>query len=322
MKSAYVTGATGCVGRNLVEELLKDDWTITVLHRKTSDLSRLDGCDVRFREVDLHNPESVHQALPEAADALFHAAGNTSFWRGHAERQWKDNVLATKNLVRTALDRGIGRLIFTSTGATLGFQYVDQFHLDWVPNNYIRTKLESEMAVYQGIEQGLDAVILQPIIILGPYDYNNYSTIFRNMKHRFSRVCFPGRIAFCHAGDVARAHVQAFEKGRRGEHYVLGGTYTTWFEAFQKICRRLDVPDPVVLPKPVLAVIARCMAAVSAVTGKEPLLTPDLVRLLKDSCDVVDYEKWKAREELGYESRDLDTMVEDCYQWLVQAGLL
>ena len=78
-KKACITGVTGCVGRNLVTVLEKaGDWEITAIHRRSSDLSRLKGCDVRLVEADLYDPDSVLRTLPEGVDALFHVAGNTS----------------------------------------------------------------------------------------------------------------------------------------------------------------------------------------------------------------------------------------------------
>ena len=322
MKTACLTGATGCVGRNLVDELLKDGWDVIVLHRKSSDLSRLAGCAVRFQEVDLHDPESVKASIPPGTDAVFHVAGNTSYWAAEAEQQWKDNVLATRNIVSAALDRKAGRLIFTSTGATLPFQHFDAEHSSRIKNGYIRTKRLAELEVYRGIVRGLDAVILQPIIVIGAYDRNNYAEIFLNMKNSPIRACFPGRISFCHAADVARAHIQAYEKGRRGEHYVLGGTFTTWFQAFRGICGRLGVGDPIVVPKSILMIVSYFMVFGAMLTRKKPLLTPDVIRLLEDASDVSDFDQWKAREELGYRSRPLDVMIEDCYNWLVKERVI
>src|SRR6185369_6655066 len=126
MKTCCVTGATGCVGRNLVEELKENNWDIIVLHRKSSDLTRLSGCKVRIREVDLHDLSSVRAAVPTSIDAMFHVAANTSHWAAEKDEQWKDNVLATRNLVRVAIEKRIGRFIFTSTGATRFFQETDQ----------------------------------------------------------------------------------------------------------------------------------------------------------------------------------------------------
>jgi nucleoside-diphosphate-sugar epimerase len=322
MKKACVTGATGCVGRNLVDELLKDSWDVTVLHRASSDLSRLAGCAVRFREVDLYDPESTKRAIPPGTDCVFHVAGNTSHWSAEAERQWKDNVLATRNLVAAALEKKAGRLIFTSTGATLGYQNLDGEYADRIANSYIRTKRLAEVEVCRGVARGLDSVVLHPIIVMGAYDWNNYAQIFANMKNSPIRICFPGKIAFCHAADVARAHILAYERGRRGEHYVLDGTHTTWLVVSRNICRRLEVGDPVVAPKGFLLLVSRFMDFGALLTKRKPLLTPELVRLLDDAPDVTEHEKWKTRHDLGYSSRPLDAMIEDCHNWLVKEGVL
>src|SRR3954451_24410785 len=118
----YVTGATGCIGRNLVNELVRDGWDVVVLHRQSSDLSRLEGCPVRFQEVDLYDPARTREGLQRGADAVFHVAGNTSHWAREAGRQWRDNVLATRNLVDAAVARRVKKFVFTSTGATLAYQ--------------------------------------------------------------------------------------------------------------------------------------------------------------------------------------------------------
>ena len=124
-----MTGATGCVGRNLVNELLSDGWQVTALHRRSSDSldARLDGCDVRFQEVNLHDEASTIVArIREPADAIFHAAANTSHWPAQRQQQFMDNVVATRNLTKASLAAAVKRFIFTSTGATLPYQGADE----------------------------------------------------------------------------------------------------------------------------------------------------------------------------------------------------
>ena len=323
MKLGYVTGATGCIGRNLVDELVRAGWDVVVLHRKSSDLSRLKGCPVRFQEVDLYDPASTRDGLQPNADAIFHVAGNTSHWAREAEQQWKDNVLTTRNLVEAALARRVKKLVFTSTGATLGAQGADERLTLGIKNGYIRTKRLAELEIYKAMPRGLCAVLLHPIIVIGPYDYNGYGQLFPLLKSGKLKAAFPGRIAFCHAADVARAHIQAFEKGRSFESYVLGGTYTTWLDAFQRIARRMGCTPPSrVLSSLELKVSALAQSIASWFTAHKPEITPELVDLLHDASDVSFCEKRKARDELGYESRPLDSMIDDCYNWLVREGRL
>lgn len=322
MKTAVMTGATGFLGRNIVDALLKDNWNVIALHRKTSDLSKLKGCSVVFKEADLHNYESVLAAIPENIEAIFHVAGNTSHWSREAEMQWKDNVLATRNLVKSALVKKTKRFIFTSTGATNDFQNTDEIRAQKIKNGYIRTKRLSELEVYNGIEQGLDAVILKPIIIIGKYDYSSYSKIFIDMKNNKLKLALPGKIAFCHAEDIALAHLKAYEKGRNCEHYVLGGVYTSWYNLFFEVTKILGVSKPIVVPQFPLLIFSYILNFISYFTGKAPLVTPDLVVLLRDTSDVTYYEARKAREDLGYKSRSFTEIVRSCYNWMKEEKLL
>ncbi len=319
MKIAYVTGATGCVGRNLVNVLEKAGWDIVVLHRKFSDLSKLRGCRVSFKEVDLHDIESVRRCVPENVDAVFHVAGNTSHWAAEEEEQWRDNVLATRNLARAAREKKAGKFILTSTGATLPFQGFDEEQSATIAQQYIRTKRLAEIELRKEGDNGLPFVVLHPIIVVGAYDYNSYSQIFKELKHGLFKIAFPGRIAFCHAEDVSIAHLQAYEKGKNGESYVLGGTYTTWLDAFQRICRLVGArPPKKPTPMWVLMGLASGMNLYASVFKSKPALTPQLLSLLEDAPDVDPKDQVKARTDLGYVSRPLDTMLKDCHEWLVR----
>lgn len=324
MKTAVVTGATGCVGRNLINELLADKWKIIALHRASSKISRLKGLDITTRECDLHEPASVQAAMPGGADAIFHVAANTSHWSLEAAEQWRDNVLATRNLVAAALDKSAGRFVYTSTGATFPYRHLRTVEeARQIPNQYVRTKRLSELEVCSGMDRGLDAVLTQPAIVMGPYDYNSYSQIFTSLQAGKLPGVLPGSIEFCHARDVARAHVRAFEVGQRGESYLLGGPYVSWLEVFQKIARLIGAKPPKhKTPLWVLYAVAYPAEWVSYLTRKKPLITPQLIQLLKLGGLTPSTEAHKSREILSYQSASLDTMLRDCYEWLVAEGLL
>ena len=322
MKTAYVTGATGCVGRNLTEELLRDGWRVIALHRKSSDLSRLAGCAVEFREVDLLDPASVARALRTDAQAIFHVAANLSHWAAAAAQQWRDNVLGTRNLIEAVLTKPGMRFIFTSTGAVLPHQHLDEAGVNRIRNGYVRTKRLAEFEVEKGIARGLDAVVLRLQIVFGAHDYNSYAQIFEVMRTSRLRPCFPGRINFCHAADVARGHISAYERGRRGEYYTLSGPYASWRDAFQVICDCLGAGKPRTIPQWVLKPVSHLAALGGRLIGKKPTLTPDLVELVRDYPDLSTYEQRKAETELGYRSRPLEAMIRDCYEWLVRQGRL
>jgi nucleoside-diphosphate-sugar epimerase len=307
-----------------VNELLIDGWHVIALHRASSKISRLKGLDITTRECDLHDPASVQAAVPDGADAIFHVAANTSHWRLEAAEQWRDNVLATRNLVATAISKHVGRFVYTSTGATFPYRHLHSVEEAMrIPNQYVRTKRLSELEVGSGMDAGLDAVFTQPAIVVGPYDYNSYSQIFTSLQAGTMPGVLPGSIEFCHARDVARAHVTAFERGRRGESYVLGGPYASWLEVCQKIARLVGAKPPRwQTPLWVLYAIAYPAEWGSYWTRRRPLLTPQLVHLLKPGGRTPPEVARKSRDELGYVSPSIDTMLRDCYEWLVQEGLL
>lgn len=322
MKRAYVTGATGCVGRNLVDALLEDGWRITVLHRPSSDLSRLAECDVDFQPVDLHSLESVRTAIDAGTDAIFHPAGNVSHWAARAEEQWKDNVLATRNLVDACIEKGVGRFIFTSTGAVLLGGKTDEEAAKRIKQGYIRTKRLSELEVHKGIKRGLDAVITRPIIVVGKYDYNNYSRIFKLIKSGKWTKALPGKIAFCYATAVADAHLRAYEHGRCGESYMLAGPYKSWQEFFQAAadCMGVNV-RMTAIPQVWFEQLAYIQNFVAKFTKKEPELTPDLSFLLQTKPESFYREhQLKSERDLGYSSPSLEVMVKECYDWMVSVG--
>ncbi len=320
MKTACVTGATGCVGRNLVDELLKDQWHVIVLHRKTSDLSKLYGCNVEFQEVDLHCANSTEKAVPYGAHVIFHVAGNMSHWKKHEKKQWKDNVLATRNLVSTSLKKRVGRFIFCSTGATSEFLEVDPKK---IKSGYIRTKRLAEIEVEKGANAGLDTVILRPIIVIGKYDYNNYSNFFNYLKKSKIKISLPGCLMFCHAQDVARGHVQAFENGKKGESYFLFGEQHSWYDVFEKITKLLKVRRPIrPFPRWVYYTTTHLMLWFNF-SGKEPPLTPDLIQLMCDTNgNITKEEIEKSKLDLNYKSASLDDALQDCYDWLIAENRL
>ena len=112
-KTAFVTGATGFFGANLVRELIAQNWKVTAFHRPGSDLWRLKGLDLQTREGSFFDRESLLSALPDKTDAVFHVAAKVSFWNGDNEIMRRDNVEATRNLLEAAMIRKVGRFIHT-----------------------------------------------------------------------------------------------------------------------------------------------------------------------------------------------------------------
>jgi len=325
MKTAFVTGAGGFLGLNLVKLLLENRWRVTAFDLKLSKLKQFDSSRLQAVKGDVTDTESCESAMPENADAIFHLAGDTTHWKPGDARQTLINVDGTRIMVETAMRRHARRFIFTSSIGAFG-SHSDRITeesaftaLDSIIN-YWRTKMLAEQKVRLGIEKGLDAVILNPANIIGPYDDSGWSRLFFLIEKGKLAGAPPGSASFCHAREVARAHILAFEKGRSGHNYLLGGSDATWLEFVQQIGRLLNrkVPDKP-MPAFILKSIGRISLWISYLTRKEPDITPEKAYLVSTKLLC---KSDKAKKELGYREVSLETMLEDCHQWLVTEGLL
>ncbi|PCJ51664.1 MAG: hypothetical protein COA79_25615 [Planctomycetota bacterium] len=326
MKKAVITGGTGCVGRNLVDILEKENWEIIVLHRESSDLSKLKGCNVKTQVVDLKNKTSVLNAIPFGLDAIFHVAANLSHDPRDQKEQWNDNVLGTRYLAEVALEKKTKRFIFTSTGATMTSHFKDKERCGKIKSGYVRTKRLAEIELYNKIKDGLDFVILHPIIVVGKYDYGNYSSIFKLLKEKKLKRIFPGNFVFCDATEIAKAHLNAYEKGKSCEHYVLGGVYSTWADFANTGGKILGLKKKI-KPAPyiVLKIVSNIAFLYSKIVGNKIDMTPEVVELVgKGEVEINPYFSRKAKNEIGYdpEKQNLEGMIKTCINWMQISGKL
>ncbi len=324
-RTAFVTGATGFLGLNLVSLLTEQGWKVTALHRPSSDLTYLKRFPVTLAEGEIEEAASLDRAMPEGLDAVFHVAGDVSFWSGHRARQLRTNVEGTRNMAEAARRKGAKRFIHTSTVAVYGQQpgVFDESapHLGRTsPIGYLHTKALAEEEVRKAVGEGLDAVLLNPANIVGPYDLSNWSRLFRLVAEDKLPGVPPGRAPFCHVAEVAKAHLAAFERGRTGENYILGGTEATYVEAFAAVGRLLGHPVPSKpIPAFALALAGRLGEMASRLTHREPDLTPEMATLLSSA---ILCRSDKAARALGFQSVALDVMFEDCYRWMVAEGMI
>jgi nucleoside-diphosphate-sugar epimerase len=325
-RTAFVTGATGFLGLNVVDALLAEGWRIVALHRPSSNVSRLRARGVALAEGSLQDGAALERAIPVGCDAVFHVAGNVSMWSGHEAAQTSDNVDGTRNVAAAALAKNARRFIHTSTVAVWGLQAHVPFDETAPKNgatsrmNYARSKLRGEDEVRAAIGHGLEAVILQPCHIVGRYDVHGWSRMISLIADAKLPAIPPGRGSFCDAGAVARAHVAAVTRGRTGEDYLLGGPGVTYAEVVSTIGDLLGKEAPKrVVPRWVLGAIAAFGGVTSRLTRRPPALSPEMMEGLAHE-EVVDSSK--AIRELGYETISLRAMLEHALAWQVDEGIV
>ena len=325
LKTAFVTGATGFLGLNLVEQLVQDGWQVTALHRASSNLTYLRRFPVTLAVGTVEDPVSLSAALPAEVDAVFHVAGDVSFWRGHNERQRQVNIDGTRHVLTAARQAGAKKFIHTSSIAAYGLPHgpFDETAPlrgkgSWI--GYLNSKARAEQEVQKAVRRGLDAVILNPANIIGPYDTANWSQLFTLVAEDKLPGIPPGRAPFCHVRDVARAHITAVGRGRTGENYILGGPLATYAEAFAVVGDLLGHPVKAKTLPAFALKLAACLSELKALPARtEPDLTREMAALL--SADIR-ATSGKAARELGYETTSLETMLRDCHDWLRAERLL
>jgi dihydroflavonol-4-reductase len=326
MRSAFITGAGGFLGGHIARQLLEQGWEVTALLRPGGDGEPLRRAGLRVVEAPMDNATELALVMPAAVDAVFHVAGNTSLWRRQNQRQYQDNVMGTQAMVTAALRKQAGRFILTSSISAWGIQAhpinestpSNAAH-DWI--GYNRTKYLAEQEVRDGMRHGLDAVILNPCGIIGAGDTHNWSQMIALIHNRKLPGVPPGGGNFCAVEEVAQAHLAAWERGVRGENYILAGTQASFLELARTIGQLLGRPTPRrPLPTWAMRLAGQLYPIGSLFTGKEPSLTPEKVALVSHR---VHADGSKAVEQLDFDdSVPLDTMLRRCIDWMRDTGRL
>ncbi|MEM8485570.1 MAG: NAD-dependent epimerase/dehydratase family protein [Bacteroidota bacterium] len=318
-RTAFVTGADGFVGLNLTKELLKHGWQVFAFCLPACTSPHLEEMRVTILRGDITDKQSLLTAFPEHVDAVFHLAADTSLRSSENKKQNKVNVLGTRNVVEVALEKKAGRFIHMSSVAVFGFheRHIHEQTPSNVYNsniNYFKSKALAEEEVLRGINNGLDAVILSPGNIIGPYDTSGWAQIFIKIKEdQFSGIGNGGG-SFCHVFEVAKVMREAVDKGKTGERYVLGGEDASFHELAVKTQQLIggNVPD-----KPVSSAMMHLLSWIviffCTLRGKTPFLTPEIATL---SSNWLCVDATKAEQELGYRKHSLEEMIQDSYQWL------
>ena len=328
--TTLVTGATGFVGSAVLRALLRRGEPVRVLVRPSSSLRLLEGLPVEVVVGDLADPAGCRGAL-RGCDALFHVAADYRLWVPQPEAMYRTNVDGTRELLLAAAEAGVSRIVYTSSVATLGLR-ADHLPSDETTpatladmiGHYKRSKFLAEKAVRELIaEGGLPVVIVNPSAPVGPADVRPTPTgrvLLEAARGRIPAYVDTG-LNLVHVDDVAEGHLRAFERGRVGERYILGGENLPLGEMLALIAHlvgrrppRLRLPSSALLP---VAVVAEAIARMGI--GGEPLVTADGVRMARKPMY---FTSAKAERELGYRSRPAVEGLRDAIDWYRSCGYL
>jgi dihydroflavonol-4-reductase len=188
-----------------------------------------------------------------------------------------------------------------------------------LPYGYLRTKRQGEREVLAAVERGLPATVMNPANIMGPYDVTGWARVILLADKGKLDAAPPGFGSFCHAGEVARAHIAAATRGRIGEQYLLGGADASFVELGNVIAGHLGRRKPRRAPALALRLLGAANDIIAMFTGKEADITWEAATVF---CRKMLCHSDKAVQELGYAPRSLDHMVADSVAWLRTHGHL
>lgn len=318
-----VTGAAGHIGNVLVRELLSDGRKVRALIVPGEDISSLDGLDVELAKGNVLDLSSIEEAMKDVT-IVFHLAGVISIMPGKNEWMRQVNVEGTKNVVKAAKKMKVSRLVYTSSIHALSRNWIGKIdeNVPFDPYNpvggYDRSKAEASIAILDAVKEGLDAIIVCPTGVIGPHDYrgSEMGDLMLDWLRKKPHFLVRGAYDFVDVRDVARGHILASERGRKGEVYILSGWQIKMLE-LKKLVQ--DVLGKRIASITVPMWLARLGAKITPyyyrLTKKRPKFTDYSLETLQSNSDVCCE---KAKRELGYEPRGLTDTIKDTVQWLIK----
>jgi dihydroflavonol-4-reductase len=324
MSLVAVTGPSGHVGANLVRSLIERGHRVRVLVRKAT-LPALTGLDVELVNGDVREPESLAR-LVDGAAAVFHAAGVISIAGDPLGLVEQVNVRGSANVADAALAAGVKMIYFCSVHA---FEQaplsepIDESRVRVVKGTaYDRSKAGGEAEVRKRVAKGLEAMILHPSGILGPYDFgpSRMGRVFVDMFHRRLPALVPGGFDWVDVRDVVDSAIGAWERGRTGESYIVSGRWASMAELAMLAAEITGVAPPrIETPLWLARAGAPFMEAWARVRKTEPLYTRESLLVLQANRA---YVRDKATRELGHAPRPLHESVRDAHRWFAESGVL
>ncbi|MEJ2569874.1 MAG: NAD-dependent epimerase/dehydratase family protein [Anaerolineales bacterium] len=236
-----VTGATGFIGSSICRALISHGHEVRALHRQTSSLRALQGIPVEFHVGDILEPDTLQQPLCDV-DLVFHAAAQSAYWR-HPELVRQTAAAGTGNVLRAAANAGVKRVVLTSSVAAMGVprhdEYLTEEHTYNLPPKrfpYGYAKRESELEALKYVDRGIEVVIVNPSVVIGPGDLNQISgAMVTEAARGWGFFWMDGGINVVHIDDVVAGHLAAARRGRSGERYILGGENLSHHQVFSTL---------------------------------------------------------------------------------------
>lgn len=322
-----VTGASGFVGSAVARALSMRGDDVTVLLRASSPRTNLAGIECRVAIGDMRDADAMIKAM-EGVRYVFHVAADYRLWARDPEEIVRNNLEGARAVMTAAKTTGVERVVYTSSVAALkplagvAADESSRHSENTVIGAYKRSKLVAERFVERMAGEGLPVVIVSPSTPIGPRDVKPTPTgrIIVQAANGGMPAFVDTGLNLVHVDDVAAGHLLALEKGRIGENYILGGEDVRLKDMLRAIAPLVGRKPPrVQLPRGPLYPLAYGAEAMARVTGREPFLTADALRMSKHHMF---FSSAKAKTELGFSARPYQYGIEDAVKWFRSAGYI
>lgn len=337
VRGIFVTGATGFIGSRLLQSLLQQGHRVRALVRRanpdpppgsSAQENPFAHQNLELVQGDLTDRDSLRRGM-RGCSHVFHLAAYAQSWARDPQTFYTMNVLGMHNVLDVADECHVERVVWTSTIATCGTAPTGQIGDETTPidptvlsTEYARTKAQAQREAIQRARRGLPVVIVNPTRVYGPGYLTESNSLVRllDLYDRGRMLFLPNRGVnignYVYVDDVVRGLILAMERGRIGEHYILGGENVplrTLFRQIDQLSGRRHFQIPLYTIAPM--VFAHFQQKLADWFHIYPQITPGWLRLFLSDRP---FSSAKAERELGYQARSVAEGVEQTYHWILR----
>ncbi len=318
-----ITGAGGHIGNVLVKLLYsKGHRDLRLFVQEKEDISYIEKYAKEVVRGDIRDPFAVSAAV-RGCEYVFHLAGLVQISGIRKKQIYDINVGGTRNVVQACLEKQVKRLLYVSSVHALKGQTATEAieesldsDVNNLPGDYAKSKAMATIEVMNALQKGLDAVIVFPTGVIGPYDFKSSytgSAIKGYIDAKKTQYYFEGKYDFVDVRDVADGIYRAWKDGEKGQGYIISGSVSSLEDIIQTVeastghaIKRHKVPRTLVM-------LAAAFAPLYyAIVRKKPVLSRYSVEVLMSNSNITSH---KAQEKLGYKPRPLSRTIRDMVRW-------
>ena len=323
-----LTGADGLLGSNVVRELLKRNYEVSVFIESGKTPTTLPMDDIKMIYGNILIEEEVNAAV-KGNDCVIHCAANTNLWPTRSEIIRLVNVEGTENVINACLKYDIKRLVSVGTANSFASGCIENpgtenndyaahiYNLDYMDSK----RLAQDLVLDAVKNKGLEAIVVNPTFMIGPYDSKPSSgAMIKALAEGKIPGFAPGGKNYINVKDAAIGIVNALTLGRIGECYILGNENLTYKEMFTKISKTINKPSPKrTVPAFLLKLLGRMNSTFGRIFKTNPTITHEMAIL---SCEDHYYSGQKAVDELNMPQTPIEEGVKECYDWFIKNDYL